>query len=1727
MTFTGLAQSVSSGFYPGSDDGSGTYSVSESVGSVWVEVELSDAPEGGDPLSVLVRVKKSGTTATSGQDYINGNGALGWSAQFSGTRRKARFQVPIVDDGIADDKETLTLEIYNVSACCDSRFSPVVGTDSNGQPSHGFGANTGALGEYTITIRDYTSTTAGDHVAVWLSKGTYEVTEGEALEATVHLEHPRDADTTISLTERSGTATSGTDYTAGPYSVTIPAGRTSAAFTFQTTQDTEEETAPETFHLRIDDSSLPAGFVTPDGTGTPEEAAVNIVDDEYTFCFDKDSYLVYEGEEVVARVDFSRPLPQDGLFRFRYVNRNASDSDYTRVLDYPNFVQLPAGTESYTLRLPVAEDTLYEINELLNIAALPPVFPDGTPECTADIIIKDKSRDVDFQAAAYTAHEGREAEVGIRVVERETDDLMGLRKPVTLHIAAKGTGSATAGTDYAAGPWTLTIPAGASRGILRIPIHADGANDDGETIDLEIKRATGGTGVQSSRQLGDQAGNVLSGSLHVRVRDYGTPAWAEGDATVTIQGASGAPSGTPMVWIEAGPQVSEGNPATFTLKASPAPLAPLDVSVHVGESEVSHDLTDPFSTIRRHLAKEHQGLRVATIGTTGSTVFEVPTQTNGSANTSTVRVILMDPSLIFNGRKADYQPGRPSVAYVGVDAAVTPRGQRSEAQQVAVAQAPSAPVSNLRATAVDATSASVSWDAVPHATAYSLDWEGGSGGDYIGGGSNGITGTSKTIHHNAPAAMTLTIRVVPWHVDDDGQVQVHDALAATVTLAVGPADPLTAARNACVPADVRSAVEGYAGETHYGAAHVKRWNRALAAFGDDTGETAMTGDEAQDMMDKYTAKRWRPIVEAIECIEEAEKASKTASLPEIAVSGGSGVTEGASASFTVTATPAPSSPLAVTLTVGQSGDFAASGETGTRQVTVPTGGSVTVQVATVDDAVLEADGSMSATVAAGTGYRVAAPPGDTASVAVADDDTPVVSIAAGAGVTEGSPASFTVTASPAPAAPLTVALTVGQSGDYAAAGETGAKEVTVPTGGSATVQVATVNDSADEPDGSVSVTVGAGTGYAVAATPKDTASVAVADDDAAPPVPELTIGDVTANESDQLMWFTVTLSPASDRAVSVDYRTRESTPVSARKNDDFLQIDFGDVTFSPGETSKRFWVYMFDDNHDEGSETFEVVLSRPTGGARIADGVGVGTIVNDDPMPAAFLARFGRTVAEQALGGIKDRMAAPRTPGLQATVAGTAVGGGDPSGGAAASNPTVDQSALMPGFGGEGAQPGQARLGMPSLTAREALLGTSFSLTDEQDGFAFWGRASHSTFDGREGDFSLDGEAVTALLGTDYARGRWLMGLALLQSEGSGGYRDTDVYPRLASQDCPAEMQVLCEGAVRAGDGDVEASLTAALPYAALQVSERLQLWGVVGYGMGSLTLTPQTSRGAMTTDLDWQMVAPGLRGDLFAPGGGTALAVVSDALWMRTGSDRTRDLAASESEVTRLRLGLEGSWRLSLGSGAVLIPRLETGVRHDGGDAETGFGWELGGGLGWTHVRLGLSLHVEGRVLLAHESADFRDWGLSGSLRFDPAPETDRGLSASLTPHWGTSSGGLAALLGDGTAPGLSGSDLSTLGSGGRLDAEVAYGLAILGGRATGTPYLGMAMLDEAREARLGWRMTLSGADPSMNSGSGVEGRRRPHQGSVQLGIEGTRREGMTGDASLEHGVMLRLSVQ
>lgn len=118
------------------------------------------------------------------------------------------------------------------------------------------------------------------------------------------------------------------------------------------------------------------------------------------------------------------------------------------------------------------------------------------------------------------------------------------------------------------------------------------------------------------------------------------------------------------------------------------------------------------------------------------------------------------------------------------------------------------------------------------------------------------------------------------------------------------------------------------------------------------------------------------------------------------------------------------------------------------------------------------------------------------------------------------------------------------------------------------------------------------------------------DNDAAP---SLSINDVTVTEGDSgttAAAFTVTLSAASGFTVTANYATADNT---ANAGSDY-QAASGVVTFNPGETSKQITVSVNGDTDFEQNESFFVNLSSPVN-ATIADGQGVGTINNDDPLP--------------------------------------------------------------------------------------------------------------------------------------------------------------------------------------------------------------------------------------------------------------------------------------------------------------------------------------------------------------------------------------------------------------------------------------------------------------------------------------------------------------------------------
>ena len=105
-------------------------------------------------------------------------------------------------------------------------------------------------------------------------------------------------------------------------------------------------------------------------------------------------------------------------------------------------------------------------------------------------------------------------------------------------------------------------------------------------------------------------------------------------------------------------------------------------------------------------------------------------------------------------------------------------------------------------------------------------------------------------------------------------------------------------------------------------------------------------------------------------------------VPEITISGGADITEGGSATFTITAHPVPTSPLTVNIGVTERGSF---GATGAATASVRSA-ITTYTIATTNDNVDEPNGSVTATIQSGSGYTVGA--ASSASVSVADNDDP-------------------------------------------------------------------------------------------------------------------------------------------------------------------------------------------------------------------------------------------------------------------------------------------------------------------------------------------------------------------------------------------------------------------------------------------------------------------------------------------------------------------------------------------------------------------------------------------------------------------------------------------------------------------------------------------------------------------------------------------------------------------
>ena len=769
----------------------------------------------------------------------------------------------------------------------------------------------------------------------------------------------------------------------------------------------------------------------------------------------------------------------------------------------------------------------------------------------------------------------------------------------------------------------------------------------------------------------------------------------------------------------------------------------------------------------------------------------------------------------------------------------------------------------------------------------------------------------------------------------------------------------------------------------------------------------------------------------------------------------------------------------------------------------------TISVAVTDDKVVEEDETFAVTLRDATNATIV----DGEGVGTIEDDdgvqpppvVPTLRIDDATAAEGGGSAVFTVTLSAASAQDVTVAyatsdVTARAGQDYTAATGT----LTIAAGDTTgTIPVPLLNDDVVEEDETFTVTLS----EAVNATIADGEGVGtITDDDQA----ELTVAydrsSYTVTEGSAVS-VTVVLSEPPGSSITIPLT---HMPAGADASDYSGVPDT--VSFASSETQQSFTISATSDEVRDADE--QVVLGFGTLPSGVVPGdpeTSTITIVDESPSTAPkrnpWLRRFGETAAGHLLDAIDERIrcapirqpvsggheTAPSRRGCEPrqddsmtlVVAGhrlplgpaptTASGLWHPADGFADAWSPDDWTL-------EGRNSGE----LPSLSAKEVLGRTTFQMLSQSQGGAerlsLWGRGALSRFSDDNRGSDLDGNVASATFGVDYADDRVLAGIALSHSAGDGSYLRGDL------------------------DRDAAASLTGFYPYLYVGVNEHVSIWGVAGFGSGTLKLTSNDV--GSRTDVGARMGAAGARREILYPADnrGVSLALKADAVFLRIDSDETLDLDATRNRASRQRVAMEVSQEFTLKTGEWVAPFFEAGARLDGGDAKTDLGLEVSGGFRYEHPLLGLTAEFDTRGLLRDAITDVDELGVSGSLRYDPMTHSTLGPSLALSLFGGVEgwarSGGLWGhdILADwGTQDGNPTDP--------RIDAEFGYGFPILGGSGTGTPWVGASISEQSRDLRLGYRLGFGS--------------------HVNVGIAGRLRQDTAGEGYSDYAVILRLSIR
>ena len=421
-----------------------------------------------------------------------------------------------------------------------------------------------------------------------------------------------------------------------------------------------------------------------------------------------------------------------------------------------------------------------------------------------------------------------------------------------------------------------------------------------------------------------------------------------------------------------------------------------------------------------------------------------------------------------------------------------------------------------------------------------------------------------------------------------------------------------------------------------GVAYAYRWLRVAAGGAETevgTGEsyTVVAADVGATLKVEATFTDDGGAEETVESVVTATVVAAPPTLPEVSImqgAGGSPITEGEDATFTLTLSKTVAALLLVNIRITETGDMMASNNLGNTVVAfAPNRKTANATYTTVEDDTDEPNSTVTVEVLEHESGNYMPGTPSMASVEVRDNDGPDGNAAPTGAPTidDTTPVvGETLTADPSgiddpdgltsPTYTWQWIRVASDTTETRISGATAATYTVVAADVGATLKVeATFTD-----DGGTEETLESAETATVAAAPPT------------PPLPELSIGDASVDEGDSgvtTLDFTVTLDPAATETVTVDWATSDGT---ATAGTDYTAGN-GTLTFNDGDFSKTVSVSVAGDDVDEPNETFEVTLTNPSG-ATLGDDTGTGTITDDDATPTVTLALAPDSISEA--GGV-------------------------------------------------------------------------------------------------------------------------------------------------------------------------------------------------------------------------------------------------------------------------------------------------------------------------------------------------------------------------------------------------------------------------------------------------------------------------------------------------------------